>query len=502
MAATLTTHAALFSLAGIAAAVFVVLVLAGQIARRNREMTALLDHMEQAFLSLEPDGTLKSERSAMATRLIGTFVPGQKLWEAIAPIDSYAASWLQLGWDSVREGVLPVELSFEQLPKKLVVVDRVYRIEYKPSLDGDVVNHTFVVITDATADVARARAEAGERDLLRTIETLTKDRAGFAEFIRETDRLARRITAVADQPVSDELKRDLHTLKGNCSVYGLSAIAERCHQLELRLDDLPALDRASALEITSAWTELKHKLESVFGPELTRTRFDVRSEDIAELHDALAHGATLGVVHRIVNSWSIERVKPRLERFADQARDLARRLGKGELEVVIADHGLRLDHTKASQFWSAFTHVVRNAVDHGIEPESERIACGKPAHGRLELEARRDGIAIVVELRDDGRGIDWAAVERKAREAGLPAETRDDLVAAILSDGLSTREAVTEISGRGVGLAALRAACGAAGGTIEVSSEVGQGACFRFRFPQWAEEGPAAHSSAVRIAEA
>ena len=495
-AAMLTARAGLFSLAGMIAAVLVVLALASRIARRNREMTALLDNIDQGFLSIGPDGTLTSERSAMATRLLGDYQPGQKLWDAVAAVDAKAAAWMKLGWDSIRDGFLPIELSFEQLPNKLVAGDRVYRVEYKPSFDGEAVADTLVVITDATADIARARAEAAEHDLLRTIEKLTKDRVGFLEFVDETDRLAREIAASVDQPISVELKRAVHTLKGNCGLFGQASLAEACHELETRLEEETTLYGADAHPITSAWAALKAKLESVFGPELMAAGVEVRAEDIAELQEALARGAPLGTIRQLVKSWSLERVKPRLERFADQARELAKRLGKGDVEVVIADHGVRLESSEGRRFWAAFTHVVRNAVDHGIEPESERVSRGKPACGRIEIETRHDGSAVVVELRDDGRGIDWESVRSKAIDAGLPAGSHEQLVDAILSDGLTTRDAVTETSGRGVGLAALQAACADAGGVIDVNSEPGRGARFTFRFPRWAEDLPIARSIA------
>jgi chemotaxis protein histidine kinase CheA len=432
----------------------------------------------------------------MATRLLGGYQPGQKLWDAIAAVDAKAAAWMKVGWDSIRDGFLPVELLFEQLPNKLVTDDRVYRIEYKPSFVGEAVADTLIVITDATADIARARAEAAEHELLRTMEKLTKDRPGFLEFVAETDRLVREIAASAKQPITVELKRALHTLKGNCGLFGLVSLAEVCNELETRLADETVLDSADAHQITSVWRARKLKLESVFGPELMTSGVEVRAEDIAELQEALARGAPLGTIRQLVKSWSLERIKPRLERFADQARELAKRLGKGDVEVVVADHGVRLESSEGRRFWAAFTHVVRNAVDHGLETESERLSSGKPACGRIEIVTRNDGSAVVVELRDDGRGIDWESVRRKALDAGLPAGNHAQLVDAILTDGLTTRDVVTETSGRGVGLAALQAACTDAGGVIDVSSEPGRGARFTFRFPRWAEDVHLARSIA------
>jgi two-component system chemotaxis sensor kinase CheA len=479
-AAVLTAWAAVISLVGIAVAVAVVVALAGRIARRNREMTKLLDNVEQGFLNMHRDGTLASERSAVATRLLGEYRPGQKLWGAIAPIDPTTAAWLDLGWGSVLDGELPRELTLHQLPGKLTIGERSYRIEYKPTIAGDAIGDTLVVITDKTAELARERAEASERDLLRFVERMTRDRLGFAEFVDETDRLIRGLEAV-EPTASDAVKRDLHTLKGNCAIYGLTQIADKCHELEDWLAGNAALDHGVVAEIAQAWREINAKLDRMFGGQRV-AGLDVNPDDLAELRAAIGHGLPLGMIEYLIRGWSLERARSRLEWLGDQARRLSGLLGKGSVTVDIADHGVRLDAIRFRPLWSALTHVIRNAIDHGIEPSAERLAQGKPEHGRIDLVTRRDELAVVIELGDDGRGVDWEAVRTRARDAGQPYATRDDLVAAMLSDGITTKADVTETSGRGVGLAVVREACAKLGGKLEVDSERGHGTRFRFRF--------------------
>ena len=472
------------SLAGAGVAIAVVVALAGRadrIERRNLELVNLLDNLEQGFLTVHADGTLAAERSAMATRLLGTYQPGQRLWEAISPHDPTTAAWLDLCWASLIEDVMPRELALDQLPTKLTIGERNYRIAYRPTLTATV-GDMLVVITDKTAELARDRADAAERDLLRMVERMTRNRAGFTDIIDEIDRQVRQVETLAAAPVSDALRRELHTLKGNCGLVGLTQVAAGCHQLEDRITATGMMDPKILRSLAQGWDELKTKLSRVAGSQ-TPEHSEVGKDDLAELREALSRGASLGMIDHIIRSWKLERTRPRLERYAEQASGLALRLGKPEVAVEIADHGVRLDPTKLRPFWAALSHVIRNAVDHGIEPRAERIAAGKPAHGELQLVTRTEGNAVVIEVGDDGRGIDWEAVRTAARSAKLPHATHDELVAAMFSDGLTTRAAVTETSGRGIGLAALRDAFMRLRGTVEVESEPGHGTRFRFKLP-------------------
>jgi two-component system chemotaxis sensor kinase CheA len=325
------------------------------------------------------------------------------------------------------------------------------------------------------------RAEAAERDLLRMVERMTRDRAGFAEFVDETERLIQRIEAAPGAEVTEVVKREIHTLKGNCGIYGLSQVSEMCHELEDYIAANAVLSPALVRSIVEAWSELKTKLGRIFGTNQV-AGIEIGNEDLSELRSAISHGASLGIIERIVRSWALERTRRRLERFAEQAKALASRLGKGEVVIEVADHGVRLDPSKFRPFWTAFSHAVRNAIDHGLEPPQERTSAGKPECGRIELSTEVVGDTVVIEVGDDGRGIDWETVRSRAQQASRPHTTHADLIDAILSDGISTRSEVTETSGRGVGLAALREVCAQLGGQIEIESERGCGTRFRFTF--------------------
>ena len=167
-------------------------------------------------------------------------------------------------------------------------------------------------------------------------------------------------------------------------------------------------------------------------------------------------------------------------RLPRAARGVAERADK-RVEVEILGAELELDRSILDRLSDPLLHLVRNAVDHGIETGPFRRAAGKSEVGRLVIEARREKDAIAIDVRDDGRGIDLASVLARAVEAGLlHPDLAEDLPAEEVAEfvfrpGLSTADAVSDISGRGVGMDAVRATIESLGGAVELRTEAGVG---------------------------
>jgi two-component system chemotaxis sensor kinase CheA len=175
-------------------------------------------------------------------------------------------------------------------------------------------------------------------------------------------------------------------------------------------------------------------------------------------------------------------------RFPRLVRDLSTKLGK-QVDLQLVGKDTELDRTVVDALGDPLVHLVRNSLDHGLEGPEERIAAGKPATGVLEISAQHAGGNVVITVRDDGRGIDAHRVAVKAAERGLIAHEAIDsidsqrAVELLFSAGFSTAEFTSDISGRGVGMDAVRAAIRGLGGEVLMTSELGQGTSAQIRLP-------------------
>jgi two-component system chemotaxis sensor kinase CheA len=246
-------------------------------------------------------------------------------------------------------------------------------------------------------------------------------------------------------------------------------------------DERVSPDEAAIAGLAQRWTRLSGEVHRLLGEG--RRVIEVRPKKLADLERAVRAGTSRGALVDMVQDLALEPVEPRLRHFAERAMQIGQRFGK-EITARVSHDGLRLDARHWSNFWQAFVHPLRNAIDHGIEPAQERVAAGKPHAGQIELRGRRDGDSVVIEIEDDGRGIAWDEVRRRLGERGLPASTRRDLIDGLFTGGLSTAPTITELSGRGLGMGALQSAVRSLGGNLEVDSEVGRGTRLRMRFPE------------------
>ena len=276
------------------------------------------------------------------------------------------------------------------------------------------------------------------------------------------------------QRLADQLRR----METELEIQILSQIGDE-HALESDFDPLEMDQYSSLNQLSKSLSESASDLLDIKTTMLDKTRETENlllqlSRTQSDLQEGLMDSRTV----------PFSRITPRLQRVV---RQIATELGKSVELRILNDEG-EIDRNILERITSPLEHMLRNAVDHGIEKSQERIESGKSRTGLITLEVLREGGEIVINLTDDGRGINVNAVREKAIEQGL-ISAKDtslktlDIMQYIFNAGLSTAKSVSQISGRGVGMDVVQSEVKQLGGVVTVDSEPGRGSRFTMRLP-------------------
>lgn len=321
----------------------------------------------------------------------------------------------------------------------------------------------FTVLLETSAgaaEIERAVRSAGD------VATVTVERRETAAPtapvpVSEPEAAAPPRRRITDQLGLDELGRPTE-----------AAVAPRARYVRIELSRLDSL-----LNLIGELVIVRGRLQALTRPVPN-----------AALQEAMT--AATGLITELQTEIMTSRLVPVgqvFDRFPRLVRDVARQLGKDVL-FSIEGKEIELDRSVLDEIGEPVVHLLRNAVDHGLEQPDAREAAGKPRAGRLTLAAQRDRSAVVITVKDDGRGIDRARVLERALalrmvEPGTVRLDDDAMLRCIAHPGFSTSATVTEVSGRGVGIDAVQARTRALGGTLEVQTTPGAGTTVTIRLP-------------------
>ena len=398
---------------------------------KNREMAAILDNVDQGFVMVEPQGRLADGRSAAFDRWFGVPGPNANFSLHMRGVSIKFADWFDVGLDDLSNGFIPSEVVLAQMPASLEVDGRSYEFDYKPLVDGDDLSKVLVVANDVTERRRREAEDTKQREYATLFDHFVKDPEGLMEFYDEASRI---VASLADPALLQDVEltqRQVHTLKGNCSLFGVETVVAVAHKMETKLSEsaMPPTEEELS-ELQTAWVDLSDRIEQMVGRR--RESVVVPTSVHTALVERLQAGLSSAQAAEELKSWRHEAMAQRLERVARQVHALALRLNKGTVDVQIEDNNIRVPPERWAPFWTAFAHVVRNAVDHGLESKTDMQARGCDERPTILLRTfETDGVCRV-EISDNGRGIAWERVAEKAEELGLSAETTQDLEARAL----------------------------------------------------------------------
>jgi ligand-binding sensor domain-containing protein len=493
---------------------------ASALAAKHEQLALLLRHVRQGILSIGADRRVRGEFSAQCEPLLGRSPQGERLEELLA--DAQSAPHWRACLDDALAANQPhqARLFLSLLPEQVQLHGRTLGTEFvalRDSVEGGV----MVTLTDLTERVQLQQQLQAEARRLSLLSSALSDREDFFSLQDEFRVFLERGSEpwAAQSPAA--LKRHLHTCKGSFAQLGFEHLPDALHELESRLMAMPALPEpdgavAAAAEVFSprqrqfldaALQADLAPIAEALGEEFLRQRgvVSLNAEQAAVVEawalrelaasspetglgpSAAAAGADSLVWHQLAQIRQLS-LRFELDAYGRLVSRLASQLGKQARLVLEPGEDFRVSPERHRGWLLSLGHLFRNAVDHGIESPDERFDAGKPECGtvRVTLRERGDGqLEIVIE--DDGSGLNEAALRAKARAlqsqgAALDAEAAS-LEELIFFDGLSARSEVSEVSGRGVGLAALRGELRAVGGEVRVETRPGQGTRFTLTVP-------------------
>ncbi len=477
----------------------------------SRRMAALLDNAGQGFLSVGRDGLVEPQYSQECRKIFGRDIEGEDVAALLFPDDAAGRETMS---GNIRRIVDEPDdyrrsLYLSLMPGQVVRGEATLRLAYRP-LAGE---RLMFVITDVTDAVRLKDAVARERNRLACVVAVVREQRdfftvldAFAAFRREAAAVAARATDV--RSALDGVYREVHTLKGLFLQLECGSVAKALDDLEsglaaLRQPDVrdasgtpDAAALAALLGDTAVDAALERDLDVVreaLGPEFFTRRGEVCLDgELAEALSLLA-GRLLAqdggnglapedaAVLEAARALRFVDLRKLLSAYPRTAQRLAAAQGKTVAPFRVEGGPVPVDPARFGPLAKSLVHVFRNAVDHGLEPPAERTAAGKEPAGRIACAVSVANGIVAIEVADDGRGVDVGTVRARAFELGLVGAedlaAMDDaaIVELVFRDGFTALRVAGELSGRGMGLAAVRAEAERLGGRVLLENHPGRG---------------------------
>ena len=479
----------------------------------NDSIRNLMDNAGQGFLSFGSDRIVSEEYSQECVQLFRGPIGGKDILELFGKHVTPEVSETfvsALGSIFAAQKALQQKVFLSLLPKEICLFEKAVRIEYKVIQHLDQ-KRMMLVLTDITDKKKLEMKAQEERNNMKMVVTALSKQSDVNMAMDELQRFvamdAPGMIGDAESAVAPwtEIFRAIHTFKGDFAQFGLHNTARKLHAVEDSLAVLGVgIENRSKEELAATvktWDarvflhEDKAVLTETIGKSFFEKdeRFSISKEKLIELErkvEAVLTGPERKEVLDELRSLRRHDFRDLLRQYEDYLILLAERLEKPLEGVFISGDPVLVDKDAYLKFNKSLVHVFRNMIDHGIEDVDRRLEAGKSELGRIVCRVGRiEDNEICLSISDDGNGIDTRKVLAKAVEKGIlsadvaggmsPREVYD----LLFLDSFSTKETVGSLSGRGVGLAAVKAETERLGGRIQVESELGKGSTFRFFLP-------------------
>ncbi|GEM_PF-485557 len=490
--------------------------LANAFRRKSEQVASLLDNSGQGFLSFGGDLVVDPEYSRACEWMLGEPPAGKGVAGLLFPGDGAKAELLRMGVSMVLDETDPERqaIFISLFPTEMLRGEFILKMEYSMLDRG----HIMLVLTDITEERRLEEKLRGEHRLLQMVVAAVTDRHDFFDAITAfRDFLGMEIpqmirSGIPAPELLEEMYREIHTYKGTLNQFSFQHTPKALHALEGRLSEMRAMtDSPLATEIEACLAEAP--LQELFEKDLAGLREIIGEEfldkgkcvtvtveqavQLEKLASSLLRGESIDTaaaeMRRLLLDIGYLRKTPMRDVLTGYGRTVTQIAARMEKELapieINGGEDVWIDPAIFSPFIRSLVHVFRNAVAHGIEDPDTRLKADKNECGRIVCTVRGNDDGIDLTIADDGAGVNVDAVRAKVIEKGfIPSHvaarlTEDEVLDLIFLDNMTTTTRADQFSGRGVGLAAVRAEAEKLGGTVTVSSVPGHGTTFTFSLP-------------------
>lgn len=484
------------------------------ILNETEKLQTILDNAGQGFLTFGSDLKVQVEYSEECRKIFGGEIWGMNFPTLVANGNAKTEEFLEsIFGDLFKESDSGLrKIFFSLIPTDFKVGGKFVRATYKDLTGTDEADsvHLMVVLTDVTETIHLKNRIEADRNILKMVVKAVTNHADLVETIGEYNDFCKNgLTAIlgSNNELDDilyQVCRHIHTFKGTFGQLDLIHIVAHLHKLETELlalrsipegstvDDLRKLISDKGLE---GWIEEDlFILTKILGRDYFNREegLVVSPAQIQEIERKMLSALTASQNKQLLPQLRRLRYRPfksLLNGYTEYVSQLSARLQRPMHPLLVEGSDIEVDPNYYRDFTRSLVHIFRNAVDHGIETEDERLEADKPEQGRVRCSISHNDQNIRMTISDDGRGIDPDKVKRTAVEKGLiDQKTADSLTTTealdlVFRDGLTTRTESNDLSGRGIGLAAVKQELEKIGGKVVIKTALGKGTSWNFAIP-------------------
>lgn len=469
---------------------------------RTKKLQIILDNVGQGFLTFNKELIIDNEYSKESSSMLSCCE--RELFDSkivdVLKLSEEDKQFHQELYTKIFESSLDKrELYMSLLPDEMTMAGKHLQVEHKMVTNQKNEEMMLVILTDITEKLALQKQLDKERSQLHMIVKILSNRDEFLQIWNEYHEFAAQDFTNLSTEYFDETLRDIHTFKGSFAQYYLESAVERLNILEDELfqgedmekERMASLSEKELLDFLCEERKIimDYAGEDFFHNNLT---FTLSLDRIMNVEKRVKEILPANEFHKVlpeIRSLRYKSVSSQMEGYSDYVITLGDRLNKPMHPIAFKGDPVLVDSLYFQDFFKSLVHVFRNAIDHGIEDVEERVALDKEEKGTITCEVVDNGNTFVITISDNGKGIQKEKLKEKIVKKKVATKEQLDRVSDttlfefLFMDGVSTKEQATSVSGRGVGLSAVKEATSRLGGAIEVFSKENKGTRIQITLP-------------------